>query len=328
MYIVTGGAGFIGSGFVHQLNLMGIDDILIVDNLSTTEKWKNLVNLRFRDYIHKDLFLEKLERGEFPQVECAVHMGACSSTTEKDADYLMTNNFHFSRRLALYCHQCSARFIYASSAATYGDGSLGFSDSHDAMDALKPLNMYGYSKQLFDLWIKKNNLLASVVGLKFFNVYGPNEYHKGDMQSVVRKAFFQVRETGKVRLFKSYHPDYGHGEQKRDFVYLKDCLDAMAWLMENPDVNGIFNLGFGRSRTWNDLANSVFKALDMSPEIEYIEMPKELRGKYQYFTEAPMDKLFQAGCPVQFRSLEHGVRDYVQNHLMLDDPYLGSAAAG
>lgn len=324
MHIVTGGAGFIGSGFVYQLNLMGIDDILIVDNLGCSDKWKNLVSLKFSHYLHKDSFLTRLFRGDFPRVESIIHMGACSSTTEKDADYLMTNNLEYSRRLASYCMENRARFIYASSAATYGDGSLGFSDDHGLMDRLRPLNMYGYSKQLFDLWVKKKGLLSSVAGLKFFNVFGPNEYHKGDMQSVVRKAYFQIRETGRVRLFKSYHPEYGDGEQKRDFVYLKDCLEAMAWLLERRDVNGIFNLGAGEARTWNDLAKSVFQAMNLEPDIEYVEMPEELRGKYQYYTCAPMDRLVNAGCPVRFHRLEDGVRDYVQNYLDREDPHLKS----
>ncbi len=322
MHIITGGAGFIGSGFVYQLNRMGIDDILIVDNLGRTEKWKNLVNLRYFDYLHKDLFLPALARGDFSGVESIIHMGACSSTTEKDADYLITNNLHYSKRLAAYCLEKNVRFIYASSAATYGDGSLGFSDDHDRMDRLRPLNMYGYSKQLFDLWIKKKGLLSSVAGLKYFNVFGPNEYHKGDMQSVVRKAYFQIKETGKVRLFKSYHPEYGDGEQKRDFVYLKDCLEVMAWFLERKDVNGIYNLGSGEARTWNDLTNSVFQAMNTPPDKEYMEMPEELRGKYQYYTRAPMDKLVNAGCPVKFHRLEDGVMDYVQNYLDRDDPYL------
>lgn len=324
LHIVTGGAGFIGSGFVYQLNLMGIDDILIVDNLSCTDKWKNLVNLKYRDYIHKNEFLPRLEKGQFNNIESIVHMGACSSTTELDADYLMTNNLQYSKALVRYCVSRNARFINASSAATYGDGSLGFADDHEQLPKLRPLNMYGYSKQLFDLWLQRKGFLESTVGIKFFNVYGPNEYHKGNMQSVARKAFFQVRETGRVKLFKSYHPDYGHGEQKRDFVYLKDCLKVMAWFLEKKEINGIFNLGRGQARSWNDLTRSVFSAMSLKPEIEYIEMPQELRGKYQYYTRAPMDKLEKAGCPVKFHSLEDGVQDYVQNYLMQEDPYLSA----
>ena len=316
MHIVTGGAGFIGSGFVYELNRMGIDDIIIVDNLGKTDKWKNLVNLRFSEYMHKDAFIPRLKRGDFTGIESIIHMGACSSTTEPDADYLMSNNLNYSVSLASYCLKNSIRFIYASSAATYGDGNLGFSDDHEQMDILKPLNMYGFSKHLFDLWVKKQGLLSRFAGLKFFNVYGPNEYHKGGMQSVVRKAFFQIKETGKVRLFKSYHPDYKHGEQKRDFIYLKDCLKVMAWLLEKKDVNGLFNLGSGTARTWNDLAKSVFQAMNLEPDIEYVEMPAELRGKYQYYTRAPMEKLSKAGWNEVFYSLEDGIKDYVQNYLM------------
>lgn len=323
MHIVTGGAGFIGSGFVHQLNLMGIHDILIVDNLGSTEKWKNLVNLRFSDYVHKDHFLPRLSRGDFTGVESITHMGACSCTTQMDADYLMSNNYYYSRTLAEFCRQRDIRFIYASSAATYGDGSLGFADDHARMEKLRPLNMYGYSKQLFDLWLKKQGLLSRFAGLKYFNVFGPNEYHKGDMQSVVRKAYFQIRDTGRVTLFRSYHPDYAHGEQQRDFIYVKDCLEVMFWLLENREINGIFNLGSGQARTWNDLAGAVFQAMNIQPDIEYVEMPVQLRGKYQYYTRAPMDKLSSAGCPVRFRSLEEGVADYVRNYLDREDPHLG-----
>lgn len=322
MHIVTGGAGFIGSGFVYQLNRMGITDIIVVDNLGLTEKWKNLVNLKFKDYIHKDDFIPRLERKEFDNVESVIHMGACSSTTERNADYLMMNNLNYSKSLARFCLNANARFINASSAATYGDGSLGFSDSHEHISKLKPLNMYGFSKQLFDLWLQRKGLLSKVVSLKFFNVYGPNEYHKEDMQSVVRKAFRQIQEEGKVRLFKSYHPEYDHGEQKRDFVYLKDCLKVMAWFLETREINGIFNLGYGKAKTWNELVLAVFNAMGMKPEIEYIEMPEHLRGKYQYYTCAPMDKLSSSGCGIRFHSLQEGIKDYVQNYLMHHDPYL------
>ena len=324
MYIVTGGAGFIGSGFVYQLNQMGIQDILVVDNLGSTEKWKNLVNLSYKDYLHKDSFLSRLIKGDFSGIRAVIHMGACSSTTERNADYLMSNNYYYSRSLAAFCAEKEIRFIYASSAATYGDGSRGFDDGHQDMEILRPLNIYGYSKQLFDLWMKRKGLLSRAVGLKFFNVFGPNEYHKGDMQSMVRKAYFQIRDTGRVRLFKSCHPEYQHGGQKRDFVYLKDCLEVMAWLMEKKEINGIFNLGAGRARTWNDLASAVFMAMNLEPDIEYVEMPDELKGKYQYYTRAPMDKLEKTGCPLAFCSLEDGIRDYVQNHLAKEDPCLGN----
>ena len=324
MHIVTGGAGFIGSAFVWKLNELGIDDILIVDNLGTTQKWKNLVNLKYYDYIHKDDFINKLHPNRFSKIESIIHMGACSSTTELDADYLMDNNFHYTKSLAKFCLANNIRFIYASSAATYGDGSLGFSDDHNIIPKLKPLNMYGYSKQLFDLWALKKEILDRVVGIKFFNVYGPNEYHKGDMKSVVCKAYYQIKETGKLKLFKSYKPEYKDGEQKRDFVYIKDCVDAMAWFLERRDVNGIFNLGTGMARTWNDLAKATFSAMGLETNIEYIDMPEAIRDKYQYFTQADMKKLQDAGYKQEFTSLEDAVKDYIQNYLSKENQYLTS----
>ncbi|MBT8763025.1 ADP-glyceromanno-heptose 6-epimerase [Desulfohalobiaceae bacterium Ax17] len=322
MYIVTGGAGFIGSAFVWQLNQMGIERILIVDNLGRTEKWKNLVNLKYLDYEHKDKFLDLVLKNKLPAITAIIHMGACSSTTELDADYLMENNFHYTQKLARYCLENNARFIYASSAATYGDGTLGFDDDHAGLANLKPLNMYGYSKHLFDLWAQKKGLLDKIVGLKFFNVFGPNEYHKGDMKSVIAKAYSQIKDTGKLKLFKSYRPEYGHGEQKRDFIYVKDCVQVMAWFLEHKEINGIFNLGTGKARSWNELARAVFVAMHREPSIEYIEMPESIRDKYQYFTQARMDKLKAAGCPCSFMSLEEAAKDYVQNYLSQDDPYL------
>lgn len=323
MYIVTGGAGFIGNAFVWKLNQEGIDDILIVDSLGCSEKWKNLVKRRYADFIHKDAFYEMLCEGSLPfKAKAVIHMGACSSTTERDADYLMENNFHYSCALARWAVAKKIPFLYASSGATYGDGSMGFSDDDRTTPKLKPINMYGYSKQLFDLWVMRNKLLGKVVGIKFFNVFGPNEYHKGEMQSVVRKSFFQIRDTGKVRLFKSHRTGFGHGEQIRDFVYVKDCVEVMWWFLQTPGARGIFNLGTGKARTWNDLVKAVFKASGMKPRIEYIDMPVEIRGQYQYVTEAKMDKLRKAGCPVRCRSLEDAITDYVTRHLQNNDPYL------
>jgi ADP-L-glycero-D-manno-heptose 6-epimerase len=323
MIVVTGGAGFIGSAFVAKLNAEGQDDIIVVDELGDSEKWKNLVRRRYADYLHKDAFLEMIvgDRVPFP-VEAVVHMGACSSTTEQDADYLMENNFHYSCRLADWALAKGVRFIYASSAATYGDGSLGFSDDDRQTRGLQPINMYGYSKQLFDLRVLREGLQDRVAGIKFFNVFGPNEYHKGDMTSVVFKAFHQIRETGRVRLFKSYRPEYDDGGQKRDFVYVKDCVEILWWLLNHREANGIFNLGTGQARTWNDLIWAVFAALGRPVEIDYIEMPEALQGQYQYFTEAQMDKLRAAGCPMRFGTLEEAVGDYVRNHLLKADPYL------
>ncbi|EPR34659.1 ADP-L-glycero-D-manno-heptose-6-epimerase [Alkalidesulfovibrio alkalitolerans DSM 16529] len=325
MYVVTGGAGFIGSAFVWKLNQMGVSRIVVVDELGHDEKWKNLVRLRYEEYVHKDEFLKTVEAGRDPWgVRAVVHMGACSSTTETDADYLMRNNLRYSQILAKFCVEKRARFVNASSAATYGDGTLGFSDDTETMLRLKPLNMYGYSKQLFDLWAHSTGLLDHLASLKFFNVYGPNEYHKGDMMSVICKAHKQIGETGRLRLFKSYRPDYGPGEQKRDFIYVKDCLEVMWWLLENPRVNGVFNVGTGKARSWNDLARAVFAAMGREPDIEYIEMPEAIRDKYQYFTEAPMEKLRRAGYDREFTSLEDGARDYVQNYLEKPEQHFDS----
>ena len=250
MYIVTGGAGFIGSAMIWRLNEAGIDDILVVDNLASSEKWRNLVNRRYRDYVHRDEFRRMVLEGRAPQkVEAIIHMGACSSTTERNADFLMDNNLHYSQMVCRYALEQGARLINASSAATYGDGSHGFSDSLLTTLSLRPLNMYGYSKQMFDLWAYRENLLKSIASVKFFNVYGPNEYHKGEMKSVACKAFTELRETGSLRLFKSDRPQYPDGGQMRDFVYVKDCVNVMFWLLEHPEANGILNIGSDKART-------------------------------------------------------------------------------
>lgn len=323
MIVVTGGAGFIGSAFVWKLNEEGIDDIVIVDELGESDKWRNLVKRQYADYLHKDDFLKMILAEKLPfNVRALIHMGACSATTERDADYLLSNNYRYTCRLAAWAMKQNVRFIYASSAATYGDGALGFSDADDVTRTLQPINMYGYSKQLFDLWVLRHKAEHKIAGVKFFNVFGPQEYHKEDMTSVVYKAFHQIRERGKVRLFKSHRPDFGDGEQVRDFVYIKDCVDVLWWLLKNREANGIFNLGTGRARTWNDLVTAVFAALDMKPEIEYIDMPPAVRDQYQYFTEAKMDKLKHAGCPLPFGALEDAVRDYVTGYLQKADPYL------
>jgi ADP-L-glycero-D-manno-heptose 6-epimerase len=289
MIIITGGAGFIGSAMAWELNRQGVRDILVVDNLGSTNKWRNLVGLKYHRYIHKDEFLGLTKtRYMEGRIEAVIHMGACSSTTEADCDYLVHNNLEYSKTLCRFALERDARFIYASSAATYGDGSRGFDDSDEAMEALQPLNMYGYSKHLFDLWLKGDGLLEKVAGLKFFNVFGPNEYHKDDMRSVVCKAFTQIRQTGKLKLFKSYRQEYAHGEQRRDFVYIKDCVRVIDWLLKNRGVGGVFNVGTGQARTWNDLARSVFAAMGRETQVEYVDMPDALRGKYQYYTCADL----------------------------------------
>lgn len=325
MIIVTGGAGFIGSALVWRLNRQGIDDILVVDELGGEEKWRNLASLRFADYLHKDEFLAAIQSPAFElRPRAVVHLGACSSTTEQDADFLMRNNYRYTRTLADWALAREARFIYASSAATYGDGARGYSDNDAVTPTLLPLNKYGYSKQLFDLWALRSAALAGMVGLKFFNVYGPNEYHKGDMASVVFKAFHQIRQHGLVRLFKSEHPEYADGGQMRDFIYVKDCVEVIAWLVDHAEVTGLFNLGAGTARTWNDLARAVFAAMELPPRIEFIDLPESLRGRYQYFTRAEMQKLREADAPVDFPPLEDSVRDYVQGYLMREQPYLDS----
>lgn len=317
MYIVTGGAGFIGSACVRMLNDRGIDEILVVDDLGHGEKWKNLAGKRIADYLHKDEFLEHLlEDHEFGEVRAVIHMGACSSTTETDAEYMLDTNYRYSQILAEWCMHHNIRLIYASSAATYGAGDDGFSDNDTVTPLLRPLNVYGYSKQLFDLWALRHGALRSCVGLKFFNVFGPNEYHKDDMRSVICKAFELLRSGEPLGLFKSYRAGIGDGEQKRDFIYIKDCVNVIWYLLEHPEISGLYNLGSGTARTWNDLALAVFSALGKKEDIEYIEMPLELREKYQYFTEAPMDKLRATGCPLPSWTLESAITDYVQNYLL------------
>ncbi|MBN2139624.1 MAG: ADP-glyceromanno-heptose 6-epimerase [Desulfovibrionaceae bacterium] len=324
MHIVTGGAGFIGSAMVWKLNRMGVDDILVVDDLASSEKWRNLVNLRYQDYLHKDQFYKLIVEGDDPfETESVIHMGACSSTTETDADHFMDNNYRYSQMLCRFALNNDLRFINASSAATYGDGSRGFSDDHQGLVGLRPMNMYGYSKHLFDLWALRAGVLDRLASLKFFNVFGPNEYHKGEMTSVVCKAFDQIRETGALRLFRSRRPDYAHGGQMRDFVYVKDCVEVMAWLLEHPEANGVFNVGTGIARTWNNLAKAVFKAMGVEPRLEYVDMPEAIRDKYQYFTQADMGKLAKAGCDVAMTPLEDAVSDYVGSYLAAQDRHLG-----
>ena len=283
MIIITGGAGFIGSAMLWELNRNGEENIIVVDDLgsTTTEKWRNLSGLNFTDFISKDLFPDLLDRNALKGISAIIHMGANSSTTETDADHLLTNNFGYSKKIASFCMAHDVRLLYASSAATYGDGSNGYTDKIDELNVLRPLNMYGYSKHLFDRWAVKQHILDKVAGLKFFNVYGPNEYHKGDMSSVVYKAFHQILEKGSLSLFESHRPGYQAGEQLRDFIYVRDCTRIMAWMLENPSVTGLYNVGTGTARSFNDLANATFSALDRQPAINYLPMPETLRDKYQ-----------------------------------------------
>jgi len=311
--IVTGGAGFIGSAIVWRLNQLGYDDILIVDRGDDTEKWKNLPSLKFADYIDADDFIDDL--GDFKDASAIIHEGACSSTTVTDADFMLRNNYQYTKDLAEFAIANDIRFIYASSAATYGDGSVGMNDGTDDLNGLRPLNVYGYSKHLFDQYAARNKMFDSIVGLKYFNVFGPNEAHKGDMRSLVHKAFGQISETGKLKLFKSAHPDYGDGEFGRDFIYVKDAVDMTLHFLENK-TGGLFNAGSGVMNTWNALADAIFNALDLPTNVEFVEMPEQLRNKYQYHTQADLTRLRDAGYWAETTPLNDAVMDYVRNYLI------------
>ena len=312
--IVTGAAGFIGSAIVWRLNQLGHEDIIIVDRADESEKWKNLAPLKFADYIDADDFIDDL--GDFKDTDLIFHMGACSSTTETDADYMLRNNYQYTKDLAEFAVANDIRFIYASSAATYGDGSAGMNDGTDDLDKLRPLNIYGYSKHLFDQHAAQNGMFDRIVGLKYFNVFGPNENHKGDMRSLVNKAVGQINETGKLKLFKSANPDYADGEFGRDFVYVKDAVEMTLHFMERHG-GGLFNVGSGEMHTWNALADAIFHALDLPRNVEYIDMPENLRDKYQYRTLADLTRLRDAGYIAEATPLDEAVREYVRNYLIL-----------
>ncbi len=314
--IVTGGAGFIGSALVWELNRRGCSQIVIADFQPQIEKRANLAGLQFTDYVDPPDVLAQLASGSLKKLDYIFHLGACSSTTETNEQYLRENNYEYSRKLAEWALREGVRFVYASSAATYGDGSAGMDDSDPSqLDRLRPLNLYGQSKQWMDLYTWKQGWLDRIVGLKYFNVFGPNENHKGDMRSVVCKSYAQVLETGVIHLFKSYRPEYGDGEQRRDFLYVKDAVAMTLHLAANPAANGIFNIGSGVARTWNELARALFAALGREPRIEYIDMPESIRDKYQYFTQANIGKLHSSGYDRPITSLEDAVRDYVVNYL-------------
>lgn len=317
--IVTGGAGFIGSAIVWRLNELGHADIIIVDRRDDAAKEKNLAPLKFTEFVDADEFIVRLD--DFTGIDAIIHMGADSSTTATDREWMMSNNYQYTLDLARFAVANDIRFIYASSAATYGDGSAGMADGTDDLDKLKPLNLYGESKHLFDQYAAKHGLFDRIVGLKYFNVFGPNENHKGDMRSLVNKAYDQIQETGKLQLFKSAHPDYADGEFGRDFVYVKDAVDMTLFFLDN-NIGGLFNVGSGRANTWNALANAIFKALDLSPNVEYIEMPEILRDKYQYHTQADITRIRQAGYAADVTPLDAAVADYIQNYLATGK-YLG-----
>ncbi|HXQ82232.1 MAG TPA: ADP-glyceromanno-heptose 6-epimerase [Opitutaceae bacterium] len=317
--LVTGGAGFIGSALVWALNGRGIDDIVVCDMLQSDEKWRNLVPLRFSDYIEGADLRSRLAKspatlGKFSAV---FHLGACSSTTERNASYLIDNNTAFSRELAGWALGTGARFIYASSAATYGDGSQGMDDRNAKIERLRPLNMYGYSKHLFDLYARRLGWLERIVGVKYFNVFGPNEEHKGDMRSVVSKAQLQIRTSGRIELFKSYDPRYKDGEQMRDFLYVKDAVEMTLHFAEGgASAAGLYNLGSGQANTWLTLAGAIFGALGQEPRIQFIDMPESLRAKYQYYTQADISKLRATGYARALTPLADAVGDYVRNYLV------------
>jgi ADP-L-glycero-D-manno-heptose 6-epimerase len=315
--LVTGAAGFIGSALVHALNQRGITQIVTTDFLGTDEKWRNLAPLEFEDYVPADQLLTNLARdpdhhGKFA---ACFHLGACSSTTVTDAAWVMENNFAYTKTLCRWALAAGTRFVYASSAATYGDGGAGMDDKTENLRAYRPLNLYGYSKHLFDLYAQKEEILSEIVGLKYFNVFGPNEYHKGDMRSLVCKAYEQIVSTGKIRLFKSYKPEYPDGGQQRDFVYVKDAVAMTIHLAETETAGGLYNLGAGVARTWVDLANALFSALGQQPQIEFIEMPESIRHQYQYYTCADISKLRSTGYQAPPTTLEDAVRDYAVNYL-------------
>jgi ADP-L-glycero-D-manno-heptose 6-epimerase len=324
MILVTGGAGFIGSVLVKELNLLGREDIIIVDRLGDSEKWKNLLGSKYSEYIYADELFDEQYSEVLNSVNFIFHMGACSATTEMDMDYLMQNNVNYSKNLFEIAKAKNIPMVYASSAATYGDGELGYQDNESELSKLKPLNPYGYSKQLFDEWVLKQDSRPSHwFGLKFFNVYGPNEYHKGGMRSIVHKAFGQIQDDGLVKLFKSHRDDFEDGKQLRDFIYVKDVARAMIEMM-NPSAagfSGIYNLGTGEARSFDDLVRATFNSLGKEPNIEYVDMPESIRNQYQYYTQADMGKFKKFLPNFEFTRLEDGVSDYVKSHLHTNDPH-------
>lgn len=323
--LVTGAAGFIGSALIQELNRRGFRRIFAVDYLDNSDRYRNLVPLQFLDYIEADDFLAAIQQrhSDFASVSKVFHLGACSSTIETDGRYLIKNNFEYTKLLCRWTLEKNARFVYASSAATYGDGSRGMDDTMESICKLLPLNMYGYSKQLFDVHALRRGFLQNIYGLKYFNVFGPNEFHKGDMASMVLKAFDQIQTEGRTRLFRSYHPDYADGEQQRDFLYIKDAVDMTLFFGDLPARNsqnnptgGLFNLGSGKASTWLELVRPIFKVLQVPEQIDFVEMPAFLRPRYQYFTCANIQRLRDVGYGKKIRPLTDAVTDYVANYLI------------
>ena len=325
MIVITGGAGMIGSMIAWHLNsLLGRDDIVIVDRQEHPDQWQNLVKRRYANYLDKDELLPWLHSK--PKVDAVIHMGAISATTERDFNKLVDTNIRYSQQLWQWCAEQQVPFLYASSAATYGGGEHGYQDDQTQLDRLRPLNGYGYSKQFFDQWALRQVAQGLPTppqwcGFKFFNVYGPNEYHKGRMASVALHSFNQFRELGTVKLFKSHVQGYEDGMQLRDFVYVKDAAAVVAHFLAHPQHSGIYNVGTGQARAFRDLALAVMDSQQLKPSITYIDMPQDLHGKYQYYTQASMDKVLATGYRQPFHTLEQGVADYVQHYLTQPDPY-------
>lgn len=316
--VITGGAGLIGGAVAGLLAGRG-QAVAVVEALRQDDRFRNLAGVPLVGYWHRDEFLLLLRSQHIAAPSAVVHLGACTATTESDGDFLMANNFGYTRTLATWCLNHGVRFIYASSAATYGAGEFGYGDDLDGIGQLRPLNKYAFSKHAFDLWAQDQGAFAGpggITGLKYFNVYGPNEQHKGEMRSMVLKAYEQIQETGKVRLFKSYRAGFADGEQERDFIYVKDAAAITAWFLDHPEASGIYNVGTGVARTWNDLAGAVFAALERPVRIEYVDMPENIRPAYQYSTCADLARLRAAGCGLRLHTLEEGVRDYVREHLL------------
>lgn len=313
--LVTGGAGFIGSALIWALNQLGVERIVVTDRLGLDDKWRNLVPLRFEEYLEADDLLPRLTGNRLGAFDLALHLGACSATTERDASFLAKNNYEYTKELAHWALAREVRFVYASSAATYGDGGAGMDDvaeSTAALSRLRPLNAYGYSKHLFDQYAAGAGVLQQMVGLKYFNVYGPNEAHKGDMRSLVHKAYGQILETGAVKLFRSHRPDYRDGEQQRDFLYIKDAIAMTLHLAMTPTAGGLYNIGSGVAHSWLELTGALFAALDRPPRIEFIDMPESIRAKYQYHTRADIGKLRATGYTAPVTPLAAAVADYAR----------------
>lgn len=327
MIVVTGGAGFIGSNLVAGLEQAGLGPISVVDRLGTDDKWKNLRRRELDEFVAPEDVFDFLDRRK-TDITYVFHMGAISATTETDADLIVDTNYRLSQGIWDWCSANEVPLVYASSAATYGDGLEGFDDdgSPEGLAKLVPMNAYGWSKQAFDRWVARQVADGGMappqwVGLKFFNVYGPNEYHKGGMMSHVTRSYAAAAAGDPVTLFRSHHPDYTDGGQKRDFVYVKDCVDVMLWFMDQPGASGLFNLGTGRAQSWLELMSALYTAAGTEMEVAWVDTPEELRDRYQYFTQAEMGRLREAGYSAPFRTVEDGVADYVQQHLATEDPY-------